>query len=209
MSIALVAREGNRFWVATNSTSARGGINIPNEYPPMMPIFKVNDVLVCFHGNHNFDDDILLKLDWSQIKSPLSERFLFDRFFKPMVALAEADSLISKDDDGTLANYPSSFLFLSSGASFSFHGDAIRKIIDFESIGTAEEPALGAFDCYFGKLSPSDLAVEVVRGGIRLSADTTHPILLASTDCEEMTIIEENGSTRKIRIPIWEKGVRK
>jgi hypothetical protein len=208
MSIGCAIREGDHFWVATNSTMARDRINVPNEYAPTMPLFKVNDILVCFHGNHALDDALLLKLDWASIKGPLTERSLYKGFFRPMVALPECNSFVSKEDDGSVSSFPSSFLFLGPKDGFSFRGDALRKINEFATIGTAEEPASGAFDYYYGKIPPAELAIEMVRGGIRFSADTTYPILLASSDNDEMTVIEEDGSRRKMSIPRWEKGKR-
>jgi hypothetical protein len=209
MSIAFAFRDGNRFWVATNSNSARSGINIPNEYPPTMPLFKVNDVLICYHGDYGLDEDITLKLDFAKIKSPLSEHELFRDFFQPMVALANQDSLTTKEDDKTIRSYGSSFLFLTAQSGFSFRGSALQKINQYSFMGTAIEAACGPFNWFSEKLKPADLVVEVVKGAIRFSGDTIYPILLACTDSDEMTVIEENGARHQIRIPAWEKGMRK
>jgi hypothetical protein len=209
MSIAFAVRDGKKFWVATNSTLATSGINIPNEYKATLPIFKVNDVLICYHGDQNSDDDILVNLDFSAIKAPLTENQIFRQFFLPMTLLTQKDSLVSKEDDGSISNYPSGFLFLSSSGSYSFIEDAVRRIQKYEFLGTATEAAMGAFDWFCGQRSPADLAVEVVKGAIRFSADTSYPILLANTEDPEMSVIEEDGQVKKIQIPVWEKGARK
>ena len=206
MSLAFVMRDGERFWLATNSTIARDSINIPNEYSPSFPLFKVKDVLICYHGPHDADDDILMNLEFSKITVPLSEHSLFEQFFVPMNVLVQKDNLVAKEGDTSIKAYPSSFFFLTSKEGFAFDGAILRKINLFEMIGTAQQSGGGALDHFFPGLPPKKLVVEVIRSAIRFSTDTTYPIFLANTEDEEMQVIEEDGSEHKVKIPTWEKG---
>lgn len=206
MSLAFAIKDEKRFWVATNSTIAREGINIPNIGSSPLPIFKVNDVLICYCGDANANDDIVSNLDFSKIRSPLSERQLYENFFVPMSSLVKQDALVNLEDDGTIRLYPSTFLFLSSKAGYLFDGTALGHLPLFGLIGTASDAGSGALNHYINKLAPADLAIEVVRGAIRFSTDTTYPILLANSEDDEATLIKEDGSRIILKIPTWKKG---
>jgi hypothetical protein len=210
MPLMFALRDGDHFAVATDDALCGDRLVYPKSFDYSCSLFRVNDVLICWHGSKLVLDELRTAINWKKIKGPLKESDLAEFFFLPLSQAVLNHKLIEPSSDGSLPNYGANVIFLCGQTGYLFKKGAFYRIDRFALSGDGEEPACGAFDYYEDKASAETIVVEGIRSAMPFSSEVVYPILLARSDQDTLQIIEEDGNRSERKIPTLEiKGGKK
>lgn len=189
--------------MGTNSSTAGPNYNSSNTNPLAFPLFKTNDVVVAWHGDTALVAHLIAGVDWDKIKSPLSVTFLFHNFFEPYFeALKKFDLLTPNSKSNLLFDYSTNVFFMAKDQCFCFDNTGLYEVEEVEVIGTDGQLAYDSYKVTSKKhLDGQSICRIAVEAVIKNTTDTVYPILLLKPEDDDLTMIEENGTITKVKIP--------
>jgi hypothetical protein len=202
MSVSIVYNDGKHFYLGSNSSSAAPELLISNTSPLIFPLFKTNDVVVSWHGKTPPVAHLYAGVDWTKIKSPLSESMLFHYFYEPFFKALKRFDMLTPGDDNLLFDYSISIFFITKNQCFCFDKRGITEIEEIDTMGTGSSIAFDAYEVLCKqKIDGFSLVKAAVEATIKNTNDTAYPILLLRPEDKDLTMIEESGKITKVKIP--------
>jgi hypothetical protein len=202
MALALYVKKNGDQVFACNGTLQSGGILQPLHDFRNIALRRYGKLWILITGNLPYIEDALLSVDFAALGSnKLSLAYLYQNFYLPYVARLTQDKTLDVNDDGTLTNYPVKILFCDGDQTFVFDEDGLSNPGSVAFLGSATEYASTNYIILEDLPNAESIALGLMKSAVRNTTQINYPIYLAHYGRDEVTVLEQNGSSHQEILP--------